>query len=71
MSYPDIETLWSGITCPTLLVYGKESWASNPETDGRIKHFKTAEVVEFDRAGHWVHHDRLNDFLVTTGEFIK
>ncbi len=54
-----------------MLVYGKESWASNPEKDGRIKHFKNAEVVEFDQAGHWVHHDRLHDFLTTTAEFIK
>jgi pimeloyl-ACP methyl ester carboxylesterase len=71
MSYEAIEELWSRITCPTLLVYGKESWASNPEKDGRIKHFKTAEVVEFERAGHWVQHDRLDDFVATTREFIK
>jgi hypothetical protein len=54
-----------------MLIYGKESWASNPEKDGRIKHFKNAKVVEFDQAGHWVHHDRLHDFLSTTAEFIK
>jgi len=70
MSYADIETLWTQITCPTLLVYGKESWASNPEKDGRIAHFKSARVVEFDNAGHWVHHDRLNDFVETTRAFI-
>ena len=70
MSYTDIESLWARIVCPTLLVYGKESWASNPEKDGRIKHFKGARVVEFDRAGHWVHHDRLADFLKLTSEFI-
>ena len=71
MSYRAIEELWSEIACPTMLIYGKESWASNPEKDGRIKHFKNAEVVEFDQAGHWVHHDRLHDFLSTTAEFIK
>jgi len=71
MSYEDIEHLWTQIACPTLLVYGKESWASNPEKDGRIKHFKTAKVVEFDNAGHWVHHDRLNDFVALTKDFIK
>ncbi|WP_296338751.1 alpha/beta hydrolase [Reyranella sp.] len=70
MSYADIETLWTEISCPTLLVYGKESWASNPEKDGRLVHFKSAKVVEFDNAGHWVHHDRLNDFVQTTKGFI-
>jgi len=70
MSYPEIETLWTQITCPTLLVYGKESWASNPEKDGRLGRFKTARVVEFDRAGHWVHHDRLDAFVDTVRSFI-
>ena len=70
MSYEDIERLWSKISAPTLLVNGKESWASNPETDGRIGHFKTAKVVSFENAGHWVHHDRLEGFIDTTKNFI-
>ena len=56
-------SLWSRIACPTLLVYGKESWASNPQEDGRLRHFANARVVSFERAGHWVHHDRLDAFL--------
>jgi pimeloyl-ACP methyl ester carboxylesterase len=59
----EIEALWERIACPTLLVYGKESWASNPITDGRIRHFRNARVVTFEDAGHWVHHDRLDAFL--------
>ena len=70
MTTADIESLWGRITCPTLLVYGKESWASNPEKDGRLKTFKTAKVVEFDNAGHWVHHDRLDAFVDTVRSFI-
>jgi len=62
--------LWSRIACPTLLVYGAESWASNPETDGRLKHFKTARVASFERAGHWVHHDRLEAFLAEVRGFL-
>ncbi len=45
MTRAETEDLWSRIACPTLLVYGKESWASNPEDDGRIRHFKDAKVV--------------------------
>ncbi|HJQ61092.1 MAG TPA: alpha/beta hydrolase [Vineibacter sp.] len=63
MTNEDVERLWSRITCPTLLVYGKESWASNPADDGRIRHFANAKVVSYERAGHWVHHDRLEAFL--------
>src|SRR5439155_1047977 len=59
----DIQLLWSRITCPTLLLYGKESRAGNPAADGRVAHFHHAEVVGVDGAGHWLHHDRLAEFL--------
>jgi pimeloyl-ACP methyl ester carboxylesterase len=60
----EIETLWSRITCPTLMIYGKDSWASNPQEDGRIKHFQNATVASIEQAGHWVHHDQFE--IVTT-----
>ena len=58
------------ITCPTLLVRGTESWASNPEVDGRAQHFQNAQIENFEGAGHWVHHDKLNEFIVTIKEFL-
>ena len=70
MTQSEIEQLWAGIACPTLLVYGKESWASNPLEDGRIRHFERARVERFDRAGHWVHHDRLEDFVALVRAFL-
>jgi pimeloyl-ACP methyl ester carboxylesterase len=66
----ELHALWSRITCPTLLVNGKESWASDPATDGRAAHFQNARVAGFDNAGHWVHHDQLERFLELTAEFI-
>ena len=66
----EIEQLWAAIACPTLLVYGKESWASNPAGDGRIRHFRSAEVISVDGAGHWVHHDRLAIFLDIVRNFL-
>jgi pimeloyl-ACP methyl ester carboxylesterase len=70
MTQAETETLWNRITCPTLLVYGKESWASNPEEDGRIKHFRSARVVAVEGAGHWVHHDKLDVFLNLLRDFL-
>jgi pimeloyl-ACP methyl ester carboxylesterase len=70
MTQAEVEQLWSRITCPTLLVYGNESWASNPEKDGRIRHFHNARVVAFGGAGHWVHHDRLDAFLAEVRDFL-
>jgi pimeloyl-ACP methyl ester carboxylesterase len=62
------EQLWQCISCPTLLVYGKESWASNPQTDGRARFFSTAKIETFEGAGHWVDHDKLEGFLKLMGE---
>ena len=52
MSRRDIETLWNRIACPTLLLYGTESWAGDPAADGRAAHFRHARVVGVERAGH-------------------
>jgi pimeloyl-ACP methyl ester carboxylesterase len=62
--------LWSNIACPTLLVRGLDSWASDPEEDGRAAHFKNARCVNFADAGHWVHHDQLDGFLKTVRDFL-
>jgi len=67
----ELEILWGRITCPTLLVYGTESWASNPADDGRLAHFSNGSVAAVENAGHWVHHDRLDYFLDITREFIQ
>jgi pimeloyl-ACP methyl ester carboxylesterase len=63
------EALWSAIECPTLLCYGAKSWASNPERDGRMRHFRNARLVEFD-AGHWLHHDQLDRFVAELRIFL-
>jgi len=62
--------LYERITCPTLLVRGTESWASDPNKDGRIKHFQNATVANVKRAGHWVHHDQLEVFLGLVNDFL-
>jgi len=70
MSMTEGEELWSNITCPTLLVRGLDSWASDPEEDGRAKHFRNARCIEFADAGHWVHHDQLDGFLKAVRAFL-
>jgi len=66
----EIEALWSRITCPTLLMYGADSWASNPEEDGRIRHFTNARVIEYENAGHWLHHDQFDRFIADLKAFL-
>jgi pimeloyl-ACP methyl ester carboxylesterase len=71
MPQPDIEALWHNIASPSLMVYGKESWASDPRTDGRAAHFKEATFVQIAGAGHWVHHDQLETFMKLVEPFLK
>ena len=38
--------------------------------DGRIQFFQNARSINIDRAGHWVHHDQLDEFLRVVREFL-
>ena len=70
MTTAETEALWTRISCPTLLVYGRESRASNPQTDGRVRHFRHVDVATVEGAGHWVHHDRLGAFISLVRAFL-
>jgi pimeloyl-ACP methyl ester carboxylesterase len=63
-------TLWNRITCPALLVYGADSWASNPAVDGRAAHLSSARVALIEGAGHWVHHDQFDAFMAEVRGFL-
>lgn len=72
--FPDIgqeelEILWRRITCPTLLLYGKESWPSDvPAVLAR--NLANASVVEMTGAGHWPHHDQPEHFIAELRAFL-
>jgi len=63
-------TLLERIDCPVLLFRGMESWASDPEKDGRAKALKNYRLINVPNAGHWLHHDQLELFLRETKEFL-
>ena len=65
----DMRALWARIECPTLLLRGADSWASDPEQDGRIQPFQSARLETVPKAGHWVHHDQLDAFLAAVRAF--
>ena len=65
------DELWRAITCPMLLLYGADSWASNPERDGRLQTFtNNPRVIEFENAGHWLHHDQFDRFMAEIRAFL-
>ena len=70
MPKDDLLAIWGAITCPVLMLYGEKSWASNPEKDGRLAHFPTARVIEYENAGHWLHHDQFDRFMSDVKGFL-
>ncbi|MBI3325717.1 MAG: alpha/beta hydrolase [Nitrospinae bacterium] len=67
----DARRLWERITCPTLLMRGADSRATNPERDGRAAAFRQRRSVTIANAGHWVHHDQLEAFLQQVRTFLS
>jgi len=63
-------TIYGEITCPVLLVWGRESWLPDPDTEGRAFVIPNRQVLKVDGAGHWVHHDRLDLFLEASKRFL-
>src|SRR5215831_13321991 len=54
----DVREILGQISSPVLLFSGMESWAGDPEADGRAKAIKNYRLVRVQNAGHWVHHDQ-------------
>ena len=70
LSAEQTRALHGRISCPTLLIYGAESWASDPAADGRAEVFPDARVERIEEAGHWAHHDQLDTFLAIVRDFL-
>lgn len=66
----ETEEIWGNIDCPLLMLRGAESWAMDPVADGRAELFKDARFEVMENAGHWMHHDQLDEFLRLTREFL-
>jgi pimeloyl-ACP methyl ester carboxylesterase len=66
----DARDIWGRIECPTLLIRGSESWAGDWVKDGRFAAFKNAQSVTIEKAGHWVHHDQLSEFMTVVRRFL-
>jgi pimeloyl-ACP methyl ester carboxylesterase len=58
------------ISCPSLLFWGRESFAKDPEQDPLAAEITDRRVVKVDQAGHWLHHDQLAVFLRETKRFL-
>ncbi len=66
----ETHNLWRNIRCPVRLLWGKDSWAPNPETERLMQHFRNAELSVYDNAGHWLHHDQTERFVDEMRRFL-
>jgi pimeloyl-ACP methyl ester carboxylesterase len=66
----DMRAILGQIICPVLLFWGMESWAPDPEVDGRASVIQNHRLVKVPGAGHWVQHDRLDIFLEESLRFL-
>jgi len=67
----DTVELFGQITCPILLFWGLESFLPMPETDPRRKVIRDCRMIRVENAGHWLHHDQLELFLLETTAFLR
>jgi pimeloyl-ACP methyl ester carboxylesterase len=70
LSLEDNIALWSRIACPTLLVAGSESFLPDPGTAGVLPHFRQAELVKIEGAGHWLQHDKTEQVICVLKTFL-
>jgi esterase len=72
---PPAEDLWPllpNITCPTLVVRGKQSDLLSAEVAQRmIQTLPNAKLAEVDRAGHMVFEDNPNDFVGVVKDWLS
>lgn len=61
---------WREISAETLLCWGPNGWTTNPSTDGTAACFRNHQSAVFENAGHWIHHDQLDDFVAALQAFL-
>jgi pimeloyl-ACP methyl ester carboxylesterase len=71
LSLEDNIALWLRIQCPTLLVAGSESFLPDPGKAGVLGHFRQAELVKVEGAGHWLQHDQPEQVIGLLKTFLE
>lgn len=70
LTFDEKAKLWAAITCPVLMLWGTNSFASSPSNDGRLDYFKDVTLEEYEDAGHWLHHDQFERFIRDVRAFL-
>jgi pimeloyl-ACP methyl ester carboxylesterase len=71
ISHEDTVALWQSISCPVLIINATDGYDHRIGQDGTVKHFQNVEMVTLANAGHWVHHDRLDEVVALVRRFLR
>jgi pimeloyl-ACP methyl ester carboxylesterase len=70
LSAEECFTLWSRITCPTLLMYGSDGLIPEAVQANVLRHFKHAERKIINDAAHWLQHDKPDEVIAALKLFL-
>jgi pimeloyl-ACP methyl ester carboxylesterase len=62
-SQADVTQIWSQVAAPALSIRGTLSPHSDPNELGVPRLFQDMEAVNVENAGHWAHHDQLDEVM--------
>lgn len=71
ITFEDIKTVWRQISCPTLLINGKQGFPHRTGQGETLECFNGAELVDIEDAGHWVHHDQFDEVMAHLMPFLE
>jgi pimeloyl-ACP methyl ester carboxylesterase len=70
LSPEDHVSLWSRVTCPTLLLLAQESFLESSKATNLGSHFPNARAETITGAGHWLQHDKPDEVLRAVRTFL-
>ncbi|MCB1684125.1 MAG: alpha/beta hydrolase [Pseudomonadales bacterium] len=63
------KSLWQAIDCPVLCINSRQGFGHRIGQNGTLAHFRNGEVIDIDSAGHWTHHDQLDQVVAESRRF--
>jgi pimeloyl-ACP methyl ester carboxylesterase len=70
MQQDETVSIWEEISSPTLIINSRGGFSHRIGQNGTSTHFRNCSMIDVADAGHWVHHDRLNEVVVATRNFL-
>ncbi|MGD8832933.1 MAG: alpha/beta hydrolase [Pseudomonadales bacterium] len=66
----DTIAIWREIDSPTLIINAREGFPHRTGQNGTLEHFRHGRLEDIADAGHWVHHDQLEEVVLATRRFL-